>query len=245
MSRSQPVTTVLFDLDGTLNGIDMDEFLPLYFRALGEYAGDLIEPQRLAREIWKATEMLIHDRSVELTNAEKFRRFFLPDEPALRERLYPRFDRFYAERFGMLRRHAPATPLARSTVDAVRGMGMRVIIATNPVFPETAVRQRLEWAGLGDVSFELVTTLDNMHACKPSLEYFREISDRLGVRPEECLMVGNDRDEDMVAAKLGMRTYWVTDMGIDRGQSGVEPDGKGRLADFVGWLGALAPVRPD
>lgn len=244
MNEPQPIEAVLFDLDGTLNGIDMDRFLPVYFRALGEFVGELIEPERLAREIWKATEMLLQDRNVELTNAEKFRRYFLPHDPALRERLYPLFDRFYAERFGLLRRHAPSTPLARRVVETARRMGMRLVVATNPVFPEAAVRQRMEWAGIGDIPFELVTTMENSHACKPHLEYFREIVDRLGVPPERCLMVGNDRDEDMVAARLGMRTYWVTDLPIDRGRARVVPDGQGSLAAFLDWLGALARGTP-
>lgn len=238
------IEAVLFDLDGTLNGIDMDRFLPRYFQALGEFLGELIEPDRLAREVWKATERLLQDQDVRQTNAEKFYRFFLEDDPALRERIYPLFARFYAERFGELRRHAPSTPLARRVVETARRMGMRLVVATNPVFPEAAVRQRLEWAGIGDVPFELVTTMENSHACKPQLGYFREIVERLGVPPERCLMVGNDRDEDMVAARLGMRTYWVTDMAIDRGVARVTPDGQGSLAAFLDWLGALARRPP-
>ncbi|WP_324716632.1 HAD family hydrolase [Carboxydochorda subterranea] len=235
-SATAPVQAVLFDLDGTLNGIDMERFLPLYFRALGEYVGHLIEPQRLAREVWKATEALLQDGSMELSNAEKFRRLFLPDQGELRDRLYPWFDRFYAERFGLLRQHAPVTPLARQVVTAVRQMGMRVAVATNPVFPMSAIRQRLQWAGLGDVPFDWVTAMENSHACKPNLAYFREISERLEVPPERCLMVGNDRDEDMVAAKLGMHTYWVTDLPIDRGRARIEPEGQGPLASFLDWF---------
>lgn len=241
MGISSPVRAVLFDLDGTLNGIDMDAFLPLYFRALGEFVADLIEPERLTREVWKATEALIQDRDGRSTNEEKFRRHFLPDDPRLRDRIYPLFARFYAERFGALFVHAPVTPLARRAVDSARSMGMRVVIATNPVFPERAIRCRLEWAGLGDVPFDLVTCLENSHACKPHAEYFQEIAERIGVRPRECLMVGNDRDEDMVAARIGMRTYWVTDLPIDRGVLRIQPDGQGTLEGFVEWLPSLAP----
>ncbi|NLG68865.1 MAG: hypothetical protein GX496_04735 [Firmicutes bacterium] len=117
MHERQPIRAILFDLDGTLNGIDMDQFLPRYFAALGEYLREWIEPQRLAREIWQATESLLQDRDVELTNAEKFRRRFLRDDPALRDLLYPLFDRFYEERFDALRSHAPIHPLAREAVE--------------------------------------------------------------------------------------------------------------------------------
>ncbi len=243
MQERRPIEAILFDLDGTLNGIDMDRFLPRYFAALGEYFREWIEPQRLAREIWQATESLLQDRDVELTNAEKFRRHFLRDDPALRDRLYPLFDRFYEERFDELRSHAPTNPLARRAVETALGMGMQVVVATNPVFPEAAIRRRLAWAGLADIPFRFVTTMENSHACKPHLEYFQEIVERLGVPPERCLMVGNDRDEDMVAARLGMRTFWVTDLPIDRGISRVDPDGQGSLADLMEWLRGLA--QPD
>ena len=50
-----------------------------------------------------------------------------------------------------------------------------------------------------------------MHYCKPSNGYFLEIADRLGVRPEECLMVGNDVSDDMSARACGMQVFLVTD----------------------------------
>jgi FMN phosphatase YigB (HAD superfamily) len=33
----------------------------------------------------------------------------------------------------------------------------------------------------------------------------------LGVKPEECLMVGDDPANDMVAANIGMKTYQTVD----------------------------------
>ena len=39
---------------------------------------------------------------------------------------------------------------------------------------------------------------------------------RLDVRPEECLMVGNDATEDMAAAETGMRVFLLTDCLLNR-----------------------------
>ena len=39
---------------------------------------------------------------------------------------------------------------------------------------------------------------------------------RLGGRAEECLMVGNDVDEDMVARELGMQVFLLTDCLLNR-----------------------------
>lgn len=231
-----PIRAVLFDLDGTLNGIDMDQFLPRYFEALAASTADLVEPGRLTREVWKATQALFQDKDPGVSNLEKFRRAFFADDEALRARLWPRFDRFYAEGFDALRIHAPEAPFAREVVQAVRSMGMRIAIATNPVFPEAAIRRRMQWAGLEESWFDLITTMENMHYCKPDPAYFQEAARHLGVDVQQCLMVGNDKEDDMAAALAGMQTYWATDRPIDRGRLAVRPDGQGPLVELVGWL---------
>ncbi|MCO5387204.1 MAG: HAD family hydrolase [Desulfosporosinus sp.] len=42
---------------------------------------------------------------------------------------------------------------------------------------------------------------------KPSPKFFQEIVDRIAVRPEQCVMVGNDYEKDIIPAKMtGMKT---------------------------------------
>ena len=43
----------------------------------------------------------------------------------------------------------------------------------------------------------------------------------LDLEPENCLMIGNDVQEDLVAGQLGMKTFLVTDYLINR--TGEEP----------------------
>jgi FMN phosphatase YigB (HAD superfamily) len=31
-----------------------------------------------------------------------------------------------------------------------------------------------------------------------------------------CMMIGNDMQEDMIASSVGMKTFWVTDQGVNR-----------------------------
>lgn len=51
--------------------------------------------------------------------------------------------------------------------------------------------------------------MENSTYCKPNLKYYREILDKIQVRPEDCLMIGNDVEEDMVAETMGMQVYLV------------------------------------
>ena len=95
-------------------------------------------------------------------------------------------------------------------------MGLRVALATNPIFPAVATESRIRWAGLEPEDFELYTTYENIGYCKPNPDYYREIAKRLGVQPEECLMVGNDVTEDMVAQSIGMQVFLLTDCLINK-----------------------------
>ena len=94
---------------------------------------------------------------------------------------------------------------------------MRVILATNPIFPAVATRARIRWAGLDESDFEFVTSYENSCHCKPNPEYYRDILNRLGIDPEGCLMVGNDAVEDTAAKKLGMDVFLLTDCLINKG----------------------------
>ena len=78
------------------------------------------------------------------------------------------------------------------------------MLATNPLFPPTATQSRIRWAGLTPEDFEFITTYDNSSFCKPNPDYYREILGKLNLNAGECLMVGNDVGEDMIARTLGM-----------------------------------------
>jgi FMN phosphatase YigB (HAD superfamily) len=95
-------------------------------------------------------------------------------------------------------------------------MGLRLVLATNPLFPALATHSRVRWAGLETGDFELITTYENARRCKPNPQYYLDILDQLGLSPEECLMVGNDVGEDMVAQKLGMQVFLLTDCLINK-----------------------------
>ena len=95
-------------------------------------------------------------------------------------------------------------------------MGFDLILATNPIFPAIATQSRIRWAGMLPEDFRLVTTYENSHFCKPNPNYYRQILHNLNLQPEECLMVGNDVAEDMVARELGMKVFLLTDCLINR-----------------------------
>ena len=109
-------------------------------------------------------------------------------------------------------------------------------MATQPIFPRSATENRVKWAGLDISDFELVTTYENIGFTKPVPEYYKEVCSRLGVDPSECLMVGNDVDDDMVTENLGMQTFLVTDCLINNNDKDISRYPQGSLADLIKYL---------
>ena len=107
-------------------------------------------------------------------------------------------------------------PKAKEVIDSLKEKGYRVILATNPVFPAVATLNRCRWAGLEPETFELITSYENSSFSKPNPKYFIEIMEKSNVKPEECLMVGNDITEDGAALKAGMSVFFLTDCLINK-----------------------------
>lgn len=207
---------VLFDLDGTLLPMDQEKFTEGHFKLLAKKLAPCgYEPQKLIRTIWAGTAAMVENDG-RRTNEQVFWETFcgIYGERAVADRAL--FDAFYEEDFEGARAFCGQNGEAVQALHGIRAMGLRAVLATNPIFPEAATRKRIRWAGLSHSDFELVTTYENSRYCKPNLAYYREILERIGADAGECLMVGNDVEEDMVAAKMGLSVFLMTDCLINR-----------------------------
>jgi len=209
------VDTLLFDLDNTLLVNDMHDFIPRYFQALGEKLATIGPPGVLLDLIRESVQATVEDTDPSRTNWEVFADRFFPRAPYPRQELQALFDDFYANDFQHLQGCTLPHPRARSVVSAAFSRGFQVVIATNPVFPLTAIEQRLEWADVADFPYALITGLENMHFTKPHPQYYREILDRVGRAPEQCLMCGDDAVRDMAAAEVGIHTFYIRGDGAE------------------------------
>lgn len=230
---------VLFDLDNTLLLFHSEqEFFADYLRLVSASFSDHCPPDRFAHQLLASTAKMVLNSDPQRSNHEVFVSDFCPALGLDPESTMAAFDTFYRTEFSRLRRHTRPLPAARSVVESARRAGKIVVLATNPVFPEVAIRERLRWAELADVVFDFVTAYDHMSACKPQTAYYLEVSRRIGVQPERCLMVGNDPLDDLPAARVGMVTYLV-DHGSWREDDGrIIPDYQGSLADVPRLWGA-------
>ena len=118
----------------------------------------------------------------------------------------------------------------------MKDRGCRVVLATNPLFPAIATESRARWAGLDPADFERITTYENSRFCKPNPAYYREILESIGEVPENCIMVGNDVGEDMVAQTLGMQVFLLTDCLINKQNADISAYPRGNFADLLEFL---------
>ena len=234
--RANVVGAVLFDLDGTLLDIDLDAFFREYFSVLGPFVAEVLGTGTNVNlgldAVLQGTEAMSLPHPGQ-SNREAFNACFheLTGADLDIDEYAVAFERFYAEVFPSLKGTMRPHIGARRAVERALDLDLRVAVATNPIFPRSAIDERMRWAGIADLPVHLVTSYENMHAAKPHPAYYLEVAEMLGVAPAQALMVGDDRVLDMTAADVGMSTFYVG--------RGVAP-----TADFSGSLDDLAQLLP-
>lgn len=205
------IKTVLFDLDGTLLPMDQDKFIQDY---LGRMAAFLAPhgyvPQLLLKAVMAGTQALVKNDG-HTNNDVLFWQVFSHVLGRDARQDADLLTQFYLGEFQQVRHSCGFDPRAAETVRSIRDMGLNTILATNPLFPAVATHSRLRWAGLEPEEFLRITTYENSRFCKPNPDYYRQLLEEESLLPEECLMVGNDVREDMVAQSLGMEVFLLTD----------------------------------
>ncbi len=202
---------ILFDLDGTLLGLDNDRFVKAYFGAMAPKLAPWYPGGEFMPIIMAATEAMMHARGDRGLLCDVFREAYDRHSPVPFATLESVYNDFYQHEFEAVRTLSRPLPLAREVLKQAAAITPRIALATIPIFPRIAIDARLVWGNLADFPFSLITSFENMHTSKPNPTYFLEIAHRLGVVPGACLMVGNDYRDDMAAVAAGMETYLVLD----------------------------------
>ncbi|MBI2765681.1 MAG: HAD family hydrolase [Chloroflexi bacterium] len=103
---------------------------------------------------------------------------------------------------------AEVFPDAVASLTALRGRGLKIGLLSNTWWAAAWHNADLAVHGLQPLIDELVYTSDLTHS-KPHPAVFREAARRLGVSPEECLMVGDRPIDDIRGAiSAGMLAVW-------------------------------------
>ncbi|MBE6992647.1 MAG: HAD family hydrolase [Ruminococcaceae bacterium] len=229
---------ILFDLDGTLLPMDMDAFTKGYFGLLAKKAHPYgyTDSQKLVDGIWAGTSAMVKNDG-SMLNVDRFWKTFAGIYGNQVYEDIPIFDEFYSTDFRQaIAFTQPQPEKAQKAVELAHKAAPVVILATNPLFPAVGVETRLSWLGLKASDFDLVTNYENSRFCKPNPEYYREILAKFALDPKDCLMVGNDVDEDILpTASMGMKNYLITDCLLNKSGSEVECP-KGSFDEFIRYM---------
>lgn len=226
------LNTILFDLDGTLLPLDNKAFEKIYFGGLSGHFTDMYQPQEFIKMIWDATIAMVKDTS-DKTNETVFMEALGSVVNEKLTEMQRRFDQFYQVDFDKVKAATIENAEIKEAVKLLKKKGYTLIIATNPLFPKLAIEKRIGWTGMDRKDFSYVTSFENNHFCKPQPQFFEEILKINHKSVQECMMVGNDAQEDMIAGVLGIQTYLIKNHLIARPDQPIIADHQGDYADFL------------
>jgi len=230
------ITTILFDLDGTLLPMDQDRFVQSYIGRLAKKLAPCgYDPEMMTKALWKGTGAMVRNDGTE-SNEEVFWQGFNAIMGKDCRGDNELFMDYYRNEFQQVASDCGFDARAAETIATIKAMGFRVVLATNPLFPAIATHSRAKWAGLNPEDFELITTYENSRHCKPNPEYYRDIMATLDVQPENCVMVGNDVSEDMIAHTLGMKVFLLTDCIINKENWNIDQYPHGSFPELMNFI---------
>ena len=198
----------------------------------------MVEPDLMLSALMSGTRKMMVNNDPSRTLQQVFDADFFPKLGVAREILQPRIDRFYEEIFPTLSYLTSPRPEAVTLVDWALAQGVRLAVATNPLFPLAAIHHRMRWAGLPpeDVPFVVVSAYESFHFSKPNPAYFAEVLGRMAWPDGPVVMVGDDSERDLTGSHvLGLPVYWIN-TSDDVPPDGIDLAGRGSIGDLRPWL---------
>jgi FMN phosphatase YigB (HAD superfamily) len=234
---------LLLDLDDTCLGNSMDTFLPAYLQALGEHLAEVISPEKMLPALLASTQEMLANQRPDRTLKQVFDGNFFTKLGSNPEDFADHFESFYSDVFPSLKSLTQYRPEAVSMVEEAFRRGYSVAIATNPLFPRSAILQRLEWAGLSsnDYPFSLIPSYETSYFAKPNPAFFTETLSLLGWPEGPVVMVGDNIEHDIMPAKMfGIGTFWINNGDRVIEDEYDESNGYGNLEDLLPWIDATS-----
>lgn len=236
------MNTILFDLDGTLLPMNMDLFMKIYFGEMSKHFEDMIDGKTLVNNIWKSTEAMVKNLD-DITNENVFMKDFASRIDGDIKVYKERFNEFYDKGFLKAKEAVFSIPIIIKAVELLKDKGYNLVVATNPLFPLKAIIHRIHWAGFNPEDFSYISSYERNHFCKPQIKFYEEILKDIGKKPEECMMVGNDVQEDLVSGEIGIKTFLINDYILHRTDESIKSNYQGTYEDFYEFVQSLPSIK--
>lgn len=236
--------TLLIDLDDTLLGNEINDFIPVYLQALSGHMSEYAEPGEFTRQLMAGTQLMINNERPDLTLKQVFDEYFYPAIGVDAKEAHAIIEDFYIKLYPSLKPHTQLHPESVDFIQQSIQRGYKLAIATNPLFPYLATSQRLEWAGLNpqEFDFEFVSTYEDFHFAKPNVAYYAECMGKMGWPESGALMIGNDLELDILPAKeLGLKVFAVSTPRGDKPEDLPSDIPSGSISSVIPWIDKQSP----
>lgn len=240
---SKMINTILLDLDGTVLPMDMDLFMKLYFNEMTKVFIDLPDYDQVAKNIWTATAAMVKNTEAHKSNEQVFMETYSKLIQGTMDEHKERLEVFYDTGYLKTKAAVIDNEYMRKSIDLLKRKGYQLVLATNPIFPLRAILHRITWAGFEPNEFSYISCFEKNHYCKPQIMFYEEVLAEIGKSPEECLMVGNDVQEDMVVRELGVKTYLLDEHLLHRTSETIQVDYQGNYKAFYEFVVNLPEVK--
>jgi putative hydrolase of the HAD superfamily len=122
------------------------------------------------------------------------------------------------------RQHRKIRPYTGITkvLKAIRKKGIKLAIVSDA--PNLKAWIRITYMRIEE-NFDVIVAFDDTRMTKPAKQTFGKALEKLGVRNDECLMVGDNLDRDIEGARMmGLRSCFARygNPGVEKGKSGAE-----------------------
>ena len=208
------IKAVLLDLDNTLLRNPDRQWVAAFRQQWDRHFAERYGLRQASSALRNAIGSLNREPATYRANSDTMLDALSLELPLAKEELTAAVAAFYAIDYVRLKAITAPIALAAELVETLLEQNLLVAIATNPLFPEGATRERIDWAGLSgfESDFAFITHSENMRFSKPSAAYFAETVARVGVEPDETLLVGDSALNDIEpASAIGIHTWQVNE----------------------------------
>lgn len=203
------IKAVLLDLDNTLLSNPDRQFAIAFMKAFDDHFKAQLGIDNLAQTFRKGIQLSGQSRETIQTNTDVMLQLLSDETGATTEQVQNIWQSFYETAYLGLRQYTAPIENNISLIESLLQQNIAVAIATNPIYPKIAIYERLKWAGLASYieHFTFITHSNNMHYAKPHPAYYAEVIARIGIEPDEALMIGDSIGNDIQPAnQIGIPT---------------------------------------